>query len=84
MEKIYKSRQEKIRKNTSETPKEYELILRVIYIQMQNEQKYKKATEEYIGLSVTAFDFMADALNNRYEIINPTVSKVYQINYLVC
>jgi hypothetical protein len=32
MEKLYKSRKEKIKKNVQETPKEFELVTRVMFI----------------------------------------------------
>jgi hypothetical protein len=48
---------------------------------MKNEQKYKKATEEYIGLSITAYEFINNTLNTRYETINPILAKVSILDF---
>jgi len=67
LEKIYKSKQEKLKKGTQESAKDLEFLKR-------NEEKYKKATEDYVKISEDAYYTIQTILNKRYELINPVLS----------
>lgn len=68
MEKIYKSKQEKLKKGTPETAKDLEFLKR-------NEDKFKKATEAYVKQSEDTYTTIQTILNKRYDLINPVLSE---------
>ena len=68
MEKIYKNRQEKSRKGSTESNKEIDFLNR-------NEGKFKKATEDYVKASETTFEQIQTILDKRFDLINPVLAE---------
>jgi hypothetical protein len=69
LEKIYKERAERIRKNLQmESSKEIEFVER-------NERKYKKASEDFMKASEVTFTTVQTILDRRYSLINPVISQ---------
>ena len=66
LEKIYKAREEKLRKGEPSNAKELEFYER-------NEKKYKISCENYIESCHIAFKAMFKILNNRFKIVNPPI-----------
>jgi len=46
----------------------------------KNEEKYRKATKDYISISIFTFKKMNEFLDLAYNLVNPIMLKVYYIN----
>lgn len=79
LEKIYKTREEKLRKGESITAKDVEYYERVSHkYKLQNEKKYKISTDSYIAVCHEAYELMHNVYFDRFKQYNPSIMQVIQ------
>lgn len=83
MEKLIKARDEKAFRKMQETQSDITKFDRVkfiiylfLYLLFQNDEKYRKATKDYLSISIYTYNRMNEFLDYSYSLVNPIVCKV--------